>query len=120
MLAFELLAWWYGQGWRDAARNIPRMLTSTSHAFSTPTLLRTLFAPWRRIVTYPGSSLDTKVRAFGDNIVSRAVGFAVRLIVLITAFLMIAIVLVIGVLSVVLWPLVPLGVIPLLVLGIVK
>jgi hypothetical protein len=96
------------------------MLTSTSHAFSTPTLLRTLFAPWRRIVTYPGSSLDTKIRAFGDNIVSRAVGFAVRLIVLITAFVMIAIVLVVGAAGVILWPLIPLGVIALLVLGIAK
>lgn len=93
------------------------MLTGISHAFSVPILLRTLFAPWRRIITYPGSSLEAKVRAFGDNIVSRAIGFVVRLLVLLTAFVMSGLALIFGLLALILWPLIPLAVVALLVKG---
>ena len=119
MLALQLFAWWYGRGWSSAGRNIPKILASISHAFSVPILLRTLFAPWRRIITYPGASLEAKARAFGDNIVSRAVGLAVRLIVLLTACVMSALALVAGVVSFILWPLVPPAAAALIVKGII-
>lgn len=85
--------------------------------FSVPILLRTLFAPWKRIITYPGASIDAKIRAFGDNMVSRAVGFSVRLLVLFSAGIMLVLVSTVAVIELVVWPFLPLLVIVTLVKG---
>ena len=61
-------------------------LWSILNNFSVIQLTRTLFAPWRRIITYPGASIDEKFKAWGDNVFSRMIGFVVRLGVLIAAF----------------------------------
>ena len=119
MLVAELFVWWYGAGWVAAAKNIGRMLSGVSRLFAIPILLRTLFAPWKRIVSLPGASLEAKMRAYGDNLVSRAVGFTVRFFVLITALLTSAAVAVAGVLGFVLWPLVPLGIVALVGKGLI-
>lgn len=76
--------------------------------FSVPSLMRTLFAPWKRIVTNPGAGLNAHLSAIGDNLVSRAIGFTVRVFVLIAALVSIVIIVAVGVVQIVLWPLVPL------------
>lgn len=85
--------------------------------FSTRTLLRTLFAPWRRIVTYPGASLDAKMRASLDNLVSRCIGFTVRFFVLLAAGVALVALLVFALLEIIVWPLVPLLGVALIVKG---
>jgi hypothetical protein len=107
MLVLELFSWWFGQGWQQVAKNSGRRLVRVANLFSVPILLRTLWAPWRRIITYPGASIDAKLRAMGDNLVSRFIGFTVRLLVLLTAAIMLIGLCVIGVISIILWPLVP-------------
>ena len=119
MLALELFAWWYTRGWIAAAKNIGTLLKGVSRMFSIPILLRTLFAPWKRIITYPGASLEAKMRAYGDNLVSRAIGFSVRVIVLITAVCASLGVLVAGTIGFILWPIVPPAIVLLLAKGIV-
>ena len=119
MLAFEFFRWWYGQGWRLQVRNMERRLTRTSHLFSVPSLLRTLFAPWRRIITYPGAGLEAHVQAATDNLVSRMVGFVVRLLVLFSAGVILTIVLIVGVAELIIWPLLPLAVPATLVKGVI-
>lgn len=108
MVIVALLSWWYRQGWADVARRSQRNIIRISHVFSLPILLRTLFSPWRRIVTYPGASIDAKVRAFGDNLVSRAIGFNVRLLVLLTAACALLVTAFSSVLAMLTWPLLPL------------
>jgi hypothetical protein len=107
MLVLELFSWWFGQGWQQVAKNSGRRLVRVANLFSVPILLRTLWAPWRRIITYPGASIDAKLRAMGDNLVSRFIGFTVRLLVLLTAAIMLIGLCVVGVISIILWPLVP-------------
>lgn len=119
MLALELINWWYGRGWITAGRRIATLLVGVSRLFSIPILLRTLFAPWKRIVTYPGASLEAKLHAYGDNLVSRAIGFTVRILVLITALCAEAVALIAGVIGFMLWPVIPLGVVLLIVKGVV-
>jgi len=119
MLALAFFGWWYGRGWRELAQGMRRRLRMTALMFSAPILLRTLFSPWRRIVTAPGAGLDAKLRAVGDNLVSRAVGFCVRLIVLFTAGIMLVIVGALAVAELVAWPLLPLAAVILLVKGII-
>jgi hypothetical protein len=110
MLALEFFSWWYSQGWVQLLRNIRRRMVRTSHLFSLPVLVRTLFAPWKRIITDPGAGLDAHVRAATDNFVSRLIGFCVRLMVLFTAGLILLFVGISAVVELILWPLIPLAV----------
>jgi len=118
MLALEFFTWWYSRGWRQLAKNMQRRIALTSSMFSVPILLRTLFAPWKRIITYPGASIEAKVRAFSDNMVSRFVGFTVRILVLFAAAIMLLIVSAVAVVELVAWPLLPVLVLVTLVKGI--
>ena len=90
-----------------------------SRMFSVPILLRTLFAPWKRIISYPGASLEAKLRAFTDNLVSRAVGFVVRVLVLLTALTLEALAACVGVVWIILWPLLPVAAVVLLIKAVV-
>jgi hypothetical protein len=100
-------SWWYGRGWMQVATSFRPRLRGVLNAFSVNQLLRTLFEPWRRIVTEPGASLDNRVRALVDNVFSRAIGFVVRIFVLFAAFVTLLTVLLLTIIEVVLWPLLP-------------
>jgi hypothetical protein len=119
MLVVAFLTWWYGPGWGDAARRLVERIHGTYQGFSVPILLRTMFAPWKRITTPPGSSLQQKMQALIDNLVSRAVGFTVRLMALIAAALTIVAYVVVGGLLVLIWPAIPLLGPALIVAGII-
>src|SRR5665213_1902836 len=110
-MVFELFLWWYGAGWGRAAGGMRLWNNNVLHAFSMPVLLKTLFAPWRKITTTKGRSLDAKVRASVDNLVSRTVGFTTRLLVLIAAALLLILCTIAGVVVAVIWPFLPLLVI---------
>ncbi len=93
------------------AKTVQKRLQKTLAMFSVPSLIRTLFAPWKRIVTNPGAGLSAHLSAIGDNMVSRAIGFTVRLFVLIAALVSVILVSIIGVIQIALWPLVPLAIV---------
>lgn len=118
MIALEILTWWYRQGWAQVAKNAEVRFFKVSHMFSVPILLRTLFAPWRRIVTYPGASIDAKLRAMGDNMVSRVVGFSVRAMVLFSAGVMLTITALLAAIQLLVWPLMPPAIVVFLIKGI--
>lgn len=102
-----LLRWWYGPGWILAFKRINTRTVGVAHAFSAGTLLKTLFAPWKRI-QYSGRSFDAKMQAMLDNMVSRTVGFTVRLLVLLAALFMIVGSVVLGAAIALAWPFIPL------------
>jgi hypothetical protein len=117
MYLLGLFTWWYGAGWVGALKSSGRRLRSLANTFSIGILLRTLFAPWRRIVTYPGASLDAKLRAMGDNLVSRCIGFTVRFFVLLAAGVAFVVLAAVSLVEIVAWPLVPLAAVALVVEG---
>lgn len=117
MLAVAFIRWWYGAGWKNLARNVERRGQRTIDSFSVPTLMRTLFAPWKRIATKPGAGIDAHLRAIGDNAISRLVGFTVRLTVLLSAAVSLAFMMVFGLVQIILWPLLPPAAIILIVGG---
>jgi hypothetical protein len=119
MLVLSFLSWWYGRGWKEVLTGFRPRMRSVLDNFSVSQLARTLFQPWRRIVTYPGSSLAEKFRAWGDNAVSRAVGFTVRSGVIIIAFFVLIAVAVLTVVEIIVWPLLPLAVPSFLIAGLV-
>ena len=108
MLVVAFLQWWYGPGWRDAAKRMMQHIHTTALSFSIPILLATLFLPWKRIISPPGAGLQGKLRAMVDNLVSRAVGFTMRVLVLMAAGLTVVFYALFGGLLVLLWPLIPL------------
>lgn len=108
MLAVAFARWWYGAGWKLVQKNVRVRMERTLASFSVPSLTRTLFAPWKRIVTNPGAGISAHFRAMIDNMVSRFVGFTIRVIVLLTAAVCLLGVGVGGMLQIALWPFVPL------------
>jgi len=118
MLALEFFTWWYGQGWRDVMRQTGQRLHAVGEAFSVGTLLRTLFAPWRRIVTNPGAGLNAHFHAAIDNAVSRFIGFLIRLVALVAAALMLVLTVILGFVLVLIWPLLPLLAVGLVIWGV--
>ncbi|HXE10425.1 MAG TPA: hypothetical protein VN554_03305 [Verrucomicrobiae bacterium] len=119
MLVLSFLSWWYGPGWKQVFGSLGPRLKGVLTGFSVTQLLRTLAQPWRRIITYPGASLDAKVKAWGDNMVSRAIGFTVRFFVLLAALLVLIATAVLTIAEVIVWPLLPLAVPGCLIVGLV-
>ena len=117
MLFPSFISWWYGTGWQLVAKNVTKRIDKTLASFSVPTLSRTLFAPWKRIVANPGAGIDAKMRAMLDNLVSRCVGFTVRVTVLFSALVAMACMAVAGVIQIILWPLVPFMIIGGIIMG---
>lgn len=110
MLVLSFFSWWYGRGWKLVLDSFWPRLRGVMENFSVMQLLRTLFAPWRRIITYPGSSIDERFKAWGDNLFSRCVGFVVRLAVLLAALLTLILVASLTIVELVIWPLLPVAV----------
>ena len=120
MVLMSYLSWWYGRGWRESARGLQSRLHRIYLDFSVPLLAVTLFAPWRRIVSGSGGSLEQRLRAMVDNLVSRVVGFVVRLLALVAALVLIGLGAIFGAVALVLWPIVPPAAIILIVVGIAR
>jgi hypothetical protein len=119
MLVVSFFSWWYGRGWQSVATSFGPRLRGVLNGFSVGQLFKTLFAPWRRIITYPGTSLEARFRAAGDNLFSRMIGFVVRLFVLLAAFVIVVIVAVLTIIELVIWPLLPLAIPGCLIAGLV-
>lgn len=99
------------------AKQAIRRVSTLDEAFSVGILLRTLFLPWRRIISYPGAGLDAKLRAILDNLISRCVGFVVRSFVLLAVAILAIFATAIGLIQIVVWPLIPLTAIAAIVKG---
>ena len=116
MLLTAFFSWWYGDGWKAVYKSYGRRLNDLSQTFSVRQLMRTLFEPWRRIISYPGASIGEKFRAWGDNVVSRAVGFCVRCLFLLAGLLSALAIIIFTTIELILWPLIPL-LIPVFLIG---
>jgi hypothetical protein len=107
MLFLEFFTWWYGVGWQKAIHGGIGLVKKVELSFSISVLLRTLFSPWKRIISSPGRSLEDKLSALLDNLVSRTIGFFVRIFSLITALVLITGAAVVGAVIAMSWPLIP-------------
>ena len=102
MMTKGLIFWWYGDGYRLFAKKILTKLGDTVDFFSIGSLLKTLFAPYRQIsANASGVSVDGKILAFIDRLVSRLVGGVARIGIVLAGIVVIA-------LQLIFWPLLPL------------
>jgi hypothetical protein len=113
----QFFSWWYGRGWTGLASRIRAQLAAFTALFSVNILLRTLFAPWRRIMSYPGAGLDAHMRALLDNLISRAIGFFIRILVLFAAGVSVIVLAVVWLVELILWPLLPPAILVCIVVG---
>ena len=120
MLALAFFSWWYGTGWKLVSKKALSVQRSIMQIFSVGLLFKTLFQPWRRIITNPGAGVADHFHAALDNLVSRFIGFMVRIFVIAGALFASGFMALVGVLQLLIWPLLPPAVILTLVLGFTK
>ncbi len=105
MIIFDLLGWWYLEGWRGFGRTLIEKMRGALSFFSLGALLRTLFAPFRQISANEGGAA---LQVFLDRLVSRLVGAVVRIFLMIVGIVVFVLEAILSVLLMIAWPLVPL------------
>lgn len=120
MLFIGFFKWWYGAGWLDAAGRLKDGLQRLYLTFSVPMLLKSLFKPWRQIIAPkdPNAQIGLKVRGAVDNLISRFIGFWVRLLTILTALGLSIVIASAGLVMLVVWPLLPALIVWLFIKGI--
>jgi hypothetical protein len=107
MVIWLCFRWWYGDGWQWAMkRAIADRVIWCNETFSILTMIRTLFAPFKQ-TSSSGNTLDLKIHAFVDNIVSRGVGFVSRSFLIFVGLLAVLFSVITGIVFLALWPLAP-------------
>lgn len=110
MLFVAFIRWWYGEGWIGTIKRSKQSLVSLAQSYSIGILLKTLFSPWKQISTTRAANggLNAKFGEFGDRLISRFVGFAVRSLTLTAAWVSLLVVLVVRTAWIIFWPVLPL------------
>ena len=109
MAIIYLLSWWYGQGWLQAFAQIKHRIDFIFDELSLKVLLRTLFEPWKQITSYAPSdaTVGDKFRIWFDNLFARVIGFVIRTLTIGLAMFAALIVLILGIIIAIVWPLIP-------------
>jgi len=108
MFILGIFSWWYGAGWRQRITFLQTRLAGVMDFFSIDLLLRTLFSPFRQISAgNVQGPIGVQLQAFFDQLISRLIGAAVRLFMIIFGVISILITTVFGGLLVVAWAFVP-------------
>lgn len=108
MLFTSLIQWWYGDGWKWRTRLVRARLEDTIDFFSITLLLKTLFQPFRQISAGKvEGSLDERLRALADKLISRVIGAGIRLVIIAVGVIAITIHVLLGCIILIGWAIVP-------------
>jgi hypothetical protein len=101
--------WHYTEAFADIGRHIRNFLWFFFHFFSIPVLLKTFFAPWRRLgESYPKDlNLGGALSVFTVNSLMRLVGMILRLIMIVFGVSVVVLAAVGGAVFLVVWALLP-------------
>lgn len=112
--------WWYSEGFVQAWRIILYAAGQFGDFFTLPTLVRTWFAPWKNDqLAAHNVSLGDQVKIWELNVASRFIGFLVRSLVIFITILGLAVLLLLGAFSLVIWLLIPLSPLLLVIVALV-
>lgn len=76
--------------------------------FSVTDLLKTLFAPFRQdYIDTERAPISVKLQALGTNLISRMIGFLIRIVLILCGVILVGVNTVLGLAIVVIWPLLP-------------
>ena len=108
MFLVGMLSWWYTKGWIKLIQMIKNRLVMSSDTFSILLLLRSLFNPFRQIsASSDAITLNDKFKAFFDKLLSRCIGFVVRIFMIIIGLIFMVIQIVFGLLVIIFWLILP-------------
>ena len=111
--------WYYGEAIRNILKGWKNFIIFASEYFSIPLLFKTLFAPWKRDITKKPRGLDFKklFEYISFNLISRTIGFSIRIITIFVGILFFLLIVVLGLLFFLIWLLLPLILIGLFILA---
>lgn len=102
------LRWHYRTSPKFILELMGNYLFFVGHLFSVKLLLRTLFSPWRKLTAQKEKhGISGALDEISFNLISRTLGFIVRLATLLTSFIFFALIFVVGVLIFAFWFLIP-------------
>lgn len=108
MFLVGILSWWYGDGWKQRLGMTLERLVWISDYFSIGLLFKTLFAPFRQIsADRINGSLSMQLRGMVDQLISRCIGFMVRLFMILLGIVVIISISIWGGVVLVMWAVVP-------------
>lgn len=96
-------AWWYGRGLKDLFAFLIALLNYLQNMFSVTTLLKTLFSPWKKMVEEKGRGLQGLWYWILDNLISRGIGFVVRVIMILLFIMVFILFLVFSFVAIIFW-----------------
>lgn len=104
-----VLKWWYSAGWQWAwKRSVNERVQWVNEAFSISALVKTWFSPFKQTYSKTNKgSIDIRVQAAMDNLVSRFIGTILRTIIIFVGLFGIVLAFITGVFIVVVWPIIP-------------
>ena len=111
MLAVSFLQWWYSRGWGIYFRGFRERMANIADFFSIGLLLKTLFQPFRQISANENGEtggLQGALVAFFDRLLSRFMGFLVRIGVIIIGVITMVFSFIAGLALAIVWPCLPL------------
>jgi ATP-dependent Clp protease ATP-binding subunit ClpA len=110
MSLFGFFSWHYSAAWQATFRVWFNFVAFGLHIFSVPLLIKTLFDPWHRIYSRkkkPGFSFTALFDRITLDLVSRTIGFGVRLILITCGLILTLFYLLLGFCLVIVWPFLP-------------
>ena len=111
-------SWWYGQAVDSFWRAIIIMTRKVYSFFSIRILFVTIFDPWKRdAYGVENASLETRFKIFVANMLSRVIGFVIRLFTIIMGLASVALFFLLLVSILVIWLFLPIVVLGLIVNG---
>lgn len=106
----EFLLWHYTKGLKFYISRWLSYFDWINHYFSVPLLIKTLFAPWKRLIVVdrsPGFNLQKIMEKFTFNIISRGIGAIVRFSLFWVGLILIIFVYIAGILGLLIWLIIP-------------
>ncbi len=120
MFILDLLSWWYLESWSTLNNKMAASFKASANFFSIGSLIPSLFKPYKQNLTSGAGVKQTLGQKLSDALVSRAVGFFIRLTLIFAGLITLLVQLLIFALSLVLWPLLPLSPLILVALSLIN
>lgn len=106
----DYLLWHYSVAYADIVGIIRNYLWVVNHMFSVPDVLKSLFAPFKRLQEEKVNIIRNPSDFFGNlvvNILMRIVGFVIRTILIVIALIAFLMVIALGLCVLALWTILP-------------
>jgi len=109
IIVLQFWSWYYTGAVRNLIKTWRNFIIFVREYYSIPLLLKTLFYPWRRDITKYGRGFSIKnfLGTLSFNLISRSLGFFVRIFIIVLGFICLLGVIILGALALIVWLILP-------------